>query len=565
MTSRQYPLIGLAALVLAVAISLTPLPHTLSTAWHTDRSLAQAAESTPLFDNLGEYHFPISTPSQQTQQYFDQGMTLAYGFNHAEAARAFQAAIRHDDTCALCHWGLAYVLGPNINAPMELDAVPTAWEAIQQAQALSADASPKEQALIQAMTTRYAPDPEADRAPLDQAYATAMGTVHQHYPEDPDIATLYAEALMDTMPWDYWDEDGTPRPETETILTTLESVMAQHPQHIGALHLYIHAVEKEHPELAETAADTLGSLVPGAGHLVHMPSHIYIRIGRYHDAAIANQQAIAADHTYLQSNALYNNSEPSLYIVAYMPHNQHFLWFSALMNGQSRLAMQAAIETANVNPDLMRNHDFAAGLQHYFTMPLFTRIRFQQWAEIQATPAPAADLKYPTGIWHYAQGMAATATGDLTTAKAHLAAMETLAQDPALADLRIWGFNATSQVLQIAANVLGGEIALIAGDDEGAIAQLQQAVGLESQLVYTEPPDWYSPTRNLLGKALLETGQYPAAEAAFRADLAAYPNNGWSLYGLAQSLKAQDNAADMATVQTQFAAAWQDADLPMEA
>ncbi|NER79401.1 MAG: tetratricopeptide repeat protein [Leptolyngbya sp. SIO1D8] len=559
MTPRKYTLIALITLVLALGISLTPMPPALTAAWQPDRSLAQAAESVPLFDNLGDYHFPISTQSPQTQDYFDQGMTLAYGFNHAEAARAFQAAIRHDDTCALCHWGLAYVLGPNINAPMELEAVPTAWDTMQQAQALSALASPKEQALIQAMATRYTADPDADRAPLDQAYASAMGDVYQRYPNDPDVGTLYAEALMDTMPWDYWDEDGNPRPETEVILTTLESVIDQHPQHIGALHLYIHAVEKEHPELAETAADTLGDLAPGAGHLVHMPSHIYIRIGRYHDAAISNLKAVTADHNYL-----HGNPDPSLYTVAYMPHNQHFLWFAALMNGQSRLAIQAAIETANVDPELMRNHDFAAGLQHYFTMPLFTRIRFQQWDIIRMTPAPAADLKYPTGIWHYAQGMAAAANGNLSTANEHLALMETLAQDPELAELRIWGFNSTSQVLNIAAAVLEGEIALAAGDVTGAIAHLQQAVELEGQLVYTEPPDWYSPTRNLLGKALLETGQYAAAEAAFRADLEAYPNNGWSLYGLTQSLQAQDKAAEAAVVQTQFETAWQDAELPME-
>lgn len=559
MTLRNPSSIAVATL-LALSLSVTPALIAPANACNTRSPLANAGQAIPLFDNLGDHSYPISTRSPRTQQYFNQGLILAYGFNHAEAARSFQEGIRRDATCAMCHWGLAYVLGPNINAPMELEAVPTAWEAIQQAQALSAHASPKEQALIQALAARYSPDPEADRDALNRAYAEAMGRVHQQYPNDADIATLYAEALMDTMPWDYWDENGNARPETEIILSTLESVIEQQPQHIGALHLYIHAVEKERPELAEAAADALGALVPGAGHLVHMPSHIYIRIGRYHDAVVANQQAVAADDAYMHGPHV-----PSLYTVAYTLHNHHFAWFGALMTGQSEIALDAAHHTAHVDEAMMRQPDYAGSLQHYYSVPLYTLVRFERWDEIQATPAPAADLKYPTGIWHYAQGMALAAQGKPTEAQAHLSAMNALVADPEVIEQTIWGFNSSSQVLALAATVLSGEIALAEGDYDRAIEQLQAAVDLENQLVYTEPPDWYSPSQNLLGQGLLKVGRYSEAEAAFRADLDAYPENGWSLHGLAQSLRAQGRMAEAAAVQARFEKAWQYADSPLAA
>lgn len=555
MTLRKYSFIGFVATVLVVSLALCPLPTTLiPVPWGTS-ALANEAPPAPLFDNLGDYHYSISTPSELTQKYFDQGMTLAYGFNHAEAARSFQAGIDQDPACALCHWGLAYVLGPNINAGMESDAVPTAWETIQHAKTLSRFARPKERALIKALAARYSLDPDADRAVLDQAYATAMGIVHRQYPHDPDVATLYAEALMNTMPWDYWDESGEPRPETETILTTLESAIEEYPEHIGALHLYIHAVEKEHPELAEATADTLGALVPGSGHLVHMPSHIYIRIGRYHDAVVANQKAIAADDAYINGSHV-----PSIYTLAYLPHNHHFEWFGALMTGQSKIALASADHTAQVDESMIHHPDFAGALQHYQSVPLYTLVRFERWDDILATPAPDAVLKYPTGIWHYAQGMALVGQGKPRQAREHLAAMTDLIADPELMETTIWGFNSTRQVLNIAVSVLAGEMALAAADYDTAIAHLQKAVERENQLVYTEPPDWYSPTQNLLGRGLLQAGRYAEAEAAFRADLEAYPENGWSLHGLVQSLRAQDKTTEAIAVQRRFENAWQYAD-----
>jgi tetratricopeptide (TPR) repeat protein len=525
----------------------------------TLRAAAQgpAAQPVPLLDDLGSHHYPISTTVALAQRYFDQGLILAYGFNHAEAARAFEAAIAADASCAMCYFGLAYVLGPNINAPMAPEAVTPAWQALQQAIALSPQIPAKEQALIQALERRYAADPNVDRAALNWAYADAIAQVHQQYPDDLEIATLYAEAIMDTMPWDYWEASGQPKPATSTLLSLLERVLAINPNHIGALHLYIHAVERERPELAEDEADRLLALVPGAGHLVHMPSHIYVRVGRYHDAVLANQAAIAADQRYLQAG------DGSLYALAYPPHNYHFAWFGALMSGQYQVAAAAAARTAQVDPALMRRPDLAGSLQHYLCAPLYTQVRFSRWQEILATPAPAADLKYPTGVWHYSQGMALAATGQSRAAVDHLRALQALAADPELATVLIWGFNSTGQVLELAAAVLAGEVAAAQGQYSQAVAYLQRAVILEDQLRYTEPPDWYAPTRNLLGQVLLRAGRYSAAEAAFRADLAHYPENGWSLHGLAQSLRGQRQGAAAQVVQVRFETAWRYADTPL--
>jgi tetratricopeptide (TPR) repeat protein len=299
----------------------------------------------PLYKGLSNYNYPISTKNPQAQRYFNQGLLLSYGFNHAEAARAFQEAAKLDPNCAICHWGVALVLGPNINVGMEKDAVPPAWEALQKAISLSKYASPREQALIQALAKRYTPQPVEDRKSLNLAYANAMRKVAQTYPDDPDAATLFAEALMDTTPWDYWQENGQPKPEAVEIIKTLESVLKRNPNHPGANHLYIHAVEKERPELALPSADRLLSLFPYAGHLVHMPSHIYICTGRYHDAVLSNQRGIAADDAYLSQT-----QAQGIYPLAYKPHNHHFLWFAALMTGQRQIAMEAAEHAAKVDP-----------------------------------------------------------------------------------------------------------------------------------------------------------------------------------------------------------------------
>ncbi|MBE9169317.1 hypothetical protein IQ238_17925 [Pleurocapsales cyanobacterium LEGE 06147] len=514
--------------------------------------------SARLFDNLGNYHFPVSTKNPLAQRYFDRGLILAYGFNHAEAARSFQEAARLDPNCAMCYWGLAYVLGPNINAAMEDEAVPIAYEAIQQAIALKDYATEREQAYIWAMSKRYAAEPVEDRSELELAYANAMREVAQKYPDDLDAQTIFVEALMDTMPWDYWLEDGSPKPETVEMINTLESVFERNPNHAGALHLYIHVVEKERPELGIEAADRLRDLVPGAGHLVHMPSHIYIRTGRYHDAVLSNQLAINADDAYLSQN-----EAQGIYPLAYKPHNHHFLWFAALMTGQSQIALEAAEQTAKVDPKLLGEGDLAGALQHYSTIPLFTLIRFSQWDEILATPAPAQP--YPKAIWHYARGMAFLGKGQSTPAAEELKQLQASAAIPSLKELKIWGFNTTASILEIATQVLSGELAAQKQQYEQAIAHLKAAVKLEDALIYTEPPDWYQPTRQALAKVLLEAGKAQEAEQVYRTDLNIYPENGWSLYGLAQSLQAQGKIQEAQSIQTRFQTAWKHADIPLTA
>jgi len=562
---NPYP--TLLALTLLTAVELAShsklaLAHTPDQ--HQAESTAQIATSpevtVPLFDNLGNYSHPISTSDPQVQRYFDQGLILAYGFNHAESFRSFQQAAELDPTCAICHWGMAYVLGPNINAAMEEGAVPTAWEAIQRAIALSDHASDKERAYISALATRYTPEPVEDRSELDLAYANAMRQVAQQYPDDPDAVTLFAEALMDTTPWDYWDENGEPKPEGAEIIATLESVLQRNPYHPGAIHLYIHAVEAERPELAADAADRLRLLRINTGHLIHMPGHIYLRVGRYNDAVVANQQAAAADAVYARQH----NPE-GIYPIAYMPHNEHFGWYAAVLSGQQQVALQAAHQTAAlVNQSLIREPGFGT-LQHYSTIPLYTYVKFGMWDEILAQPAPAEDLVYPTGVWHFARGMAYTAKGESQAVAEELEALRAIAANPALEVVTIWDINRTAHLLQIATEVLAGELAAKQGDFEVAIAHLQAGVILEDQLSYDEPSPWYAPVRQMLGAVLLQANRPAEAEQAYREDLDLYPENGWSLYGLAQSLQAQGKTSEAQAVQQRFEQAWRYADIPLTA
>ncbi len=514
----------------------------------------------PLFTGMGDHHHSITTKSAQAQRYFDQGLTLAYGFNHAEAARSFRQAIKLDRNCAMCNWGLAYVLGPNINAKMEDDALPESYAAMQQAVKLAKNASKSEQAYINALAKRYIDKPLEDRSSLDVAYAQAMGQVTQQYPDDMDAATIYAEALMDTMPWDYWTEEKKPKPETQKVLDTLESILQQEPNHPGANHLYIHAVEAVRPQQAVAAADRLGSLVPGSGHLVHMPSHIYIRVGRYHDATVANQKAIAVDNDYItQCHA------QGVYPLAYMPHNHHFLWFAATLEGNSQLATAAGKNVAAmVDPQMMREPGMGT-LQHFSIVPLYNMIRFGQWEEILATPQPEADLKYPTGIWHYARGLAYAAQNKIAESQQELEALDLLARDPELEEVTIWDINTTQDILKVATEVLTGEIAAQAGKYPRAISHLSQAVILEDALNYDEPADWSIPARQYLGEALLQAKRYNAAEQVYREDLAIYPDNGWSLFGLTQSLQAQGKDSEAESTQQQFKSAWQYADVQLTA
>lgn len=553
--------------LVAVCVAVPLLVHaSIVVADHPKKSAAKSTtgknpdgRQAPLLDNLGDHRRPVSTKHAQAQRYFNQGLILAYGFNHAEAERAFREAARLDPECAIAWWGVALVLGPNINASMQEDAVPKAHEAIQRAVALKSHASPVEVALIDALAQRYTDAPVEDRSELNEAYAEAMRKVVEQYPDDLDAVTLLAEALMDLHPWDYWKRSGEAQPWTGEFVTLLESVLERDPKHPGANHYYIHAVEaSSNPDLATPAADRLGTLVPGAGHLVHMPSHIYIRTGRYADARKANELAIEADDQYVtQCHA------QGLYPLAYMSHNHHFLSAAAAMEGRSRQALDAARHMAQKQDhDMMRTEGFGT-LQHYAHWPLFVLVRFGHWEEILREPRPADDLLYPTGIWHYARGMALTRQNKLHDAQRELESLAKLAANPQLESLTIWDVNSTAAILHIATKVLGGEIAAARGDYDQAISLLQEGVQLEDALKYDEPSTWHSPVRETLGAVLLLASKPAQAEEIYREDLQRYPENGFALFGLEASLRAQDKLQEANQVHERFVKAWQNADVQL--
>ncbi|MBW4601257.1 MAG: tetratricopeptide repeat protein [Calothrix sp. FI2-JRJ7] len=532
----------------------------IAVANNSARSAEAQPHMAPLLKNLGAYDHPISTKSELAQRYFDQGLILTYGFNHDEAARSFRQAAELDSNCAMCYWGVAIVKGPNINAVMEADAVPEAWLALQKAIELSKNATESEKGYIQALAKRY-PSAQviADRKLYDIAYANAMRDLHKRYPNDLDAATLFAEAVMDTSPWNYWAADGKPRRETVEVLTALESVLKSNPDHPGANHLYIHAVEASpNPERGVKSADRLRDFVTGAGHLVHMPSHIYIRVGRYQDAVIANQKAIAVDKEYMSQH-----KASGLYPLAYMPHNHHFLLAGATMSGQSKLAIEAARNTAAMADEKQMRASGYETLQHYYVMPLYTLTKFGKWDEILKQPTPAADLKYPQGVWHYARGMAFTALGQLEQATHELEELRKIAVDPSLEKVTIWNINSAANLMQIASQVLTGEIAAKQGDYTKAIDYLNQGVALEDKLNYDEPATWYSPVRHLLGAVLLTANRPADAEKVYREDLKHYPENGWSLFGLAQSLNIQGKTKEAEEIQQQFETTWKQADVKL--
>jgi tetratricopeptide (TPR) repeat protein len=522
---------------------------------------AAAGRQAPLFDDLGDHRHAISTKSPEAQRYFDQGLMLAWGFNHAEAGRSFREAARLDPGCAMCWWGASLVLGPNINAPMEDGAVPDAWEALQKAMALAPNVSEPERAYIAALSKRYVAKPLKDRKPLDRAYADAMREVAQKYPDDLDAAALFAEALMDVTPWDYWEKDGRPKAWTPEILSTLESILARDPDHVAGIHFYIHATEASTaPERAEKYADKLGALVPGAGHLVHMPAHTYMRVGRYHDASLANELASKADESYItQCRA------QGIYPLVYHPHNVHFLVASAAMEGRAAVSIAAARKLAtHSDPKMMREPGLET-LQHYWITPLYALTRFSKWDEILEEPRPANGLDYPTGVWHYARGMALSATGQADPARKELAALSAIAGKPAMKSQTIWGFNSFASILGLAVQFLEADIASRGGDAAKAVAHLTKAVALEDDLIYQEPPDWYASARQALGATLGRAGRWADAEAAYRADLVRNPENGWSLAGLAAALDAQGKGAEAGEARKRLEKAWALADVSIAA
>lgn len=521
----------------------------------TDPRLAPG-QIAPVLYGLGDHHHPITTRSEKAQFFFDQGMKLTYGFNHQEALRAFKEAARLDPDCAMAYWGWALVLGPNLNLPMQPDVVPQAYEAAQMALARADQVSEKEADYIRALAKRYSNDPEADRVPLDLAYATAMKELHEKYPDDQDAATLYAAALMNLSPWDYWDENERPRERTPEILSTLEGVIEENSKHLGALHYYIHAVEPVDPERGEEVADLLRGLAPGAGHLTHMPSHIYIQVGRYYDALEANALAAMADEGYItQCRA------QGIYPLNYYPHNVHFLAWAAMMLGDSRLTLDASRKiAANVPEDLRENH--WAIYQTFLSMPLYSMVRFGQWHKILAEPMPPEKLRFWRGISHYARALAYLHTGQKGEAEHELSKLRKIAQDPATPEVLI-GFSSAQTLLTIAEQIVTAELAAKQGDFKNAVACLERATGLQDGLLYTEPPDWYYSVRHSLGAVLLEADQPEKAEKVYRDDLERYPENGHALFGLWQSLKMQNRASEAAEVKKRFEKAWVHADVEL--
>ena len=515
------------------------------------------APAMPL-DRLGTYHQAITTASPQAQAYFDQGLRLVYAFNHIEAEKAFREATRLDPGCAMCYWGIALTQGSNYNSPTDAEREKTAYVAIQQALRLTDRVTPRERATVEALAKRHSSEPGADRATLDRAYADAMRELARRFPDDPDAATLFADALMNLRPWDLWKPDGSMQPETPEILAALERVMAANPNHPGALHLYIHAVEGgPTPGQGEVAADRLAPLVPGAGHLVHMPAHIYWRIGRYEDAVQANIRAVKADQAYFAKR------EPSpIYRGLYYPHNIDFIWQSASMEGRSAETIRAARDFAESAPVAMVRQ--MSDMETAPAAPYFALARFGRWEEIMRQPAPPAEFPYVTGAWRYSRGLAFIATGRPAEAEAELAAIRqisgTISPERTLA-----GFFKTKTILGLADNVLAGEIAARTGQTDVAVQHLLAAVAEQDGHWFTEPPVWYFPVRQSLGAALLSGGRPVEAEAVYRDDLNRNPDNGWSLFGLAQSLRAQGKMEDAAATEARFQKAWSLADVTLSA
>jgi len=550
----------LALAVVAAGFLLTgPAGCTHANPQNDLQSTIVSGQIAPRLQDLGNHEFPVTTDSARAQLFINQGVMLTYGFNHAEATRSFQEAARLDPDCAMAYWGMALVLGPNINLPMPPEAEPQAYAMIQKALALKKGASVKEQAYIDALATRYSAEQNPDRTVLDRAYAEAMRKLHERYPDDLDAATLYAEALMDLRPWDYWTRDMQPYPETRQIHRVLESVMARNPNHPGAIHLYIHAVELGRPELAEAGAERLWNLAPSAGHLVHMPSHIFRRIGRYADASRSNEDAIAADEDYIvQCRA------QGVYPLAYYPHNIHFLWDSATMEGRSHTAIEAARKAASSIPQgAWRKVPL---LHQFLVAPLFAYTRFGRWDLILSEPRPPEDSPFWTAVWYYTRGLAFTAGGKLDSAKDELSRLEGFAAQKTLDSYRVtFSRNGAKAILDIAVEVLAGELAAKQGDYDRAIARLHRAVLLEDNLIYNEPPDWHVPVRQSLGAVLLEVGRAAEAEAIYWQDLRMNPENGWSLFGLMQSLRAQGKAEAAAAIEARFDNAWKQSDVSLTA
>lgn len=517
---------------------------------------APEAATIPIVEGLGTHSFRVTTRSQKAQQYFDQGLRFLFGFNHGAAIRSFQEAARLDPTCAMAHWGIAYANGPHINFPVvPPPAAEQAWNALQLARSHAAKATPFEQALIEALGTRYVQPPQPDdRRSLDEAYAKAMRDVWKRFPQNADAGVLFVESMMDLRPWDQWTPAGEPQPGTEEILSTLDAVLKLNLEHPFANHLYIHAVEASHqPGRALAAADRLLSLQPGLAHNVHMPSHIYIRVGQWQRAIDSNLAAVKADRAYRKIVGPATGLLPM-----YVAHNQHMLAYAAMMSGQRKLALSHIRGMVHDLPaDFLR--DFESVAEAWLAMPLEVMVRFGQWDEVLAEPDHPASQKFTHAFQHAARGIAFAAKGDLGSARKEQALYLDAAK-AVPADQIAAGNNTCHAVLAIVTPMLEGEILVHEKRIDEGFAQLRAAIAEEDKLKYDEPPAWLIPVRHSLGAALMAHGRHAEAVEVYREDLARLPNNGWSLFGLSEALVQQRKFDEARSVREQYQLAWSKAD-----
>jgi len=503
-----------------------------------------------LVAGLGDLHHPVTTHIPDAQKFFDQGLRFIYAFNHDEAARSFQHAADLDPTLAMADWGVAEAIGPNYNDPADPDRYKRAHEAVQKAVELSSTATPAEQAYIQAMAKRFPADPNSDLKKAAEEYHDAMREVVRQFPDDLDAATLFAEAGMNLHPWGLWHQDGTPEAGTEEIVATLESVIKRDPNHMGAIHYYIHAVEaSSNPERALAAANKLASLAPNAGHIVHMPAHVYIRTGDYEAAVQTNQKAAEVDRAYIKETGV-----QGIYPMMYYSHNLHFVAMCGAMNGRYAEARKNAdLLVANVGPHVKD----MPPLEGFMTIPVAVEIRFHHWNEILKMPSPDASMKTASVFWHFGRGLALAGTGKIEEAEAEykiVSAAEAATPPDVIFQMPI--NNKAKDILKIAENVLGAKIALARKDTASGVSLLRDAVAIQDKLNYGEPPDWFYPVRENLGGALLMAGDPAGAEKVFREDLDRNPRNPRSLFGLEQALLQQKRDYDAGFVRKQLDANW---------
>ena len=542
----KYPVcVLLAVLLCGAAFAQDHPPHNQS-------------KAATLMSGLGDLYHPVSTSNAEAQQFFDQGLRLIYAFNHDEAGRSFHRAAELDPKLAMAYWGIAEAVGPNYNDPASADRFRQAHEAIQKAVDLSANAAPSEQAYIQAMALRFPADPKSDLRKAAENYHDAMREVSKKYPDDLDAATLFAESGMNLHPWGLWHHDGTPEAGTEEIVATLESVMRRDPNHMGAIHYYIHAVEASpNPERALAGANKLASLAPAAGHIVHMPAHVYIRTGDYESAVKTNEEAAAVDQAYIKASGA-----QGIYPMMYYSHNLHFIAMCSSMNGNYEEAKKTAdMLAAHVGPHVKD----MPPIEGFMTIPIAVDVRFHRWDDILKMPQPDPAMKTTTVFWHFARGMALAGSGKAGEAEAEykiVADAEKNTPEDVVFAMPV--NNKAKDIMKIAKNVLGAKIAMAKKDNAGAIAMLRDAVTIQDSLKYGEPPDWFFPVRESLGAALLMNSDAAGAEKVFREDLDRNPRNPRSLFGLHQALKAQGRNYDAQFVEREFRTSWKGGNTPLK-